>query len=72
MRVTVTVLNSDAPVTMSCQLINRQDGEDVYGGSAPGGGEGGLRPAQGGEDRRARPAAEEYWQDGDRSRCRTG
>ena len=31
--VEVTVLNADAPVTISCQLINRQDGEDVYGGT---------------------------------------
>ena len=32
LRLEVTVLNADAPVTISCQLINRQDGEDVYGG----------------------------------------
>ena len=32
MRVTVTVLNADAPVTISCQLLNRQDGEGIYGG----------------------------------------
>ncbi|NLG60618.1 MAG: glycoside hydrolase family 65 protein, partial [Candidatus Cloacimonetes bacterium] len=36
MTVDVTVLNADAPVTVSCQLLNRQDGEDVYGGKAPG------------------------------------
>ncbi|WP_110590518.1 glycoside hydrolase family 65 protein [Microbacterium suaedae] len=28
----VTVLNADAPVVINCQIINRQDGEDVYGG----------------------------------------
>src|SRR5690606_11782745 len=28
----VTVLNADAPVVVNCQIINRQDGEDVYGG----------------------------------------
>ncbi|WP_194410881.1 glycoside hydrolase family 65 protein [Microbacterium cremeum] len=33
MSVDVTVLNADAPVTVSCQIINRQDGEDVYGGT---------------------------------------
>ena len=33
LRLEVTVLNADAPVTISCQLINRQDGEDVYGGT---------------------------------------
>ena len=31
-RMTVTMLDSDAPVTISSQLVNRQDGEDVYGG----------------------------------------
>ncbi|HPT94539.1 MAG TPA: glycosyl hydrolase family 65 protein [Microbacteriaceae bacterium] len=31
-KLTVTVLNADAPVTIACQLINRQDGEDEYGG----------------------------------------
>jgi hypothetical protein len=35
MRLTVTVLNSDAPVTIVCQLVNRQDGEDVYGRDEP-------------------------------------
>src|SRR5690606_14441902 len=28
----VTVLNADAPVVVNCQIINRQDDEDVYGG----------------------------------------
>ncbi|KXC05694.1 glycoside hydrolase family 65 protein [Microbacterium hominis] len=68
MRVTVTVLNSDAPITVSCQIINRQDGEDVYGGSAPGGG-----PAKGFDPRKAEKIEdrvlqpEEYWQEGDRA-----
>ncbi len=68
MRVTVTVLNSDAPITVSCQIINRQDGEDVYGGSAPGGGTAkGFDPrkAEKIEDRVLQP--EEYWQEGDRA-----
>ncbi|KIC59991.1 glycoside hydrolase family 65 protein [Microbacterium hominis] len=67
MRVTVTVLNSDAPVTISCQIVNRQDGQDVYGGSAPGGAaKKGFDPrkAEKIEDRVLHP--EEYWQDGDR------
>ncbi|KXZ60956.1 Alpha,alpha-trehalose phosphorylase [Microbacterium laevaniformans] len=67
MRVTVTVLNSDAPVTVSCQIVNRQDGQDVYGGSAPGGAaKKGFDPrkAEKIEDRVLHP--EEYWQDGDR------
>lgn len=33
LRVEVTVLNSDAPVTISSQLLNRQDGGDIYGPS---------------------------------------
>jgi alpha,alpha-trehalose phosphorylase len=68
MRVTVTVLNSDAPVTVSCQLVNRQDGEDVYGGSPI------ASAKRGGFDpRKAEPLHErvlqpqEYWQDGLRS-----
>lgn len=68
MRLTVTVLNSDAPVTVNCQIINRQDGEDVYGGSAPGRGTAkGFDPrkAEKIEDRVLQP--EEYWQDGDRA-----
>ncbi len=67
MRLTVTVLNSDAPVTVSCQLINRQDGEDVYGGRAPGSGKGGFDPrkAERISERVLQP--QEYWQDGPRA-----
>ena len=67
MRLTVTVLNSDAPVTVSCQLINRQDGEDVYGGRAPGSGNGGFDPrkAERISERVLQP--QEYWQDGPRA-----
>ena len=57
LRLEVTVLNADAPVTINCQLINRQDGEDVYGGTPHGAEEGRLRPAQGRADPRARAAA---------------
>ncbi len=66
LRLEVTVLNADAPVTISCQLINRQDGEDVYGG----------RPTAkkvGFDPRRAERIHErvlqprEYWQDAERS-----
>jgi len=32
MQMKVTVLNADAPVVVNCQIINRQDGEDEYGG----------------------------------------
>ncbi|MFT3797067.1 glycoside hydrolase family 65 protein [Microbacterium sp.] len=65
MRVTVTVLNADAPVTISCQLINRQDGQDVYGGAAPGAAAG---KAAGFDPRKAERIHErvlqprEYWQ----------
>ncbi|MCT9820979.1 glycoside hydrolase family 65 protein [Microbacterium sp. W1N] len=68
MRLTVTVLNADAPVTVSCQLINRQDGEDVYGGarSANKGGNGfDPRRAEKIHERVLEP--QEYWQDGMRS-----
>ncbi|MGN8026449.1 glycoside hydrolase family 65 protein [Microbacterium sp. 22242] len=72
LRLEVTVENSDAPVTISCQLINRQDGEDVYGGvpsmaaGSPGEKAGfDPRKAERFGDRVLQPA--EYWQDGERS-----
>jgi alpha,alpha-trehalose phosphorylase len=70
LRLRVTVLNSDAPVTISSQLINRQDGEGIYGGSAP------IRrgsTATGFDPRKTQKLHErvlqprEFWQDGDRS-----
>ncbi len=62
----VTVLNADAPVTISCQIINRQDGENVYGG-APKAKKTGFDPrrAERIEERVLQP--QEYWQEGDRS-----
>ncbi|RKT33388.1 alpha,alpha-trehalose phosphorylase [Microbacterium sp. AG1240] len=67
LRMTVTVLNSDAPVTISCQLINRQDGEGIYGGRPPGKAKAGFDPRKQDklEDRVLQPL--EYWQDGDRT-----
>lgn len=69
MRVTVTVLNADAPVTVSCQMINRQDGQDVYGGGGPAGGKGKAgfdpRKAEKIDERVLQP--QEFWQDGLRS-----
>jgi len=69
MRVTVTVLNADAPVTISCQMINRQDGQDVYSGAAPSTAKGksGFDPrkAEKIDERVLQP--EEFWQDGLRS-----
>ncbi|WP_214466315.1 glycoside hydrolase family 65 protein [Microbacterium flavescens] len=67
MTVDVTVLNADAPVTVSCQLINRQDGEDVYGGTPKAPKKAGFDPrkAERMQERVLQP--EEYWQDGLRS-----
>lgn len=67
MSIEVTVLNADAPVTVSCQLVNRQDGEDVYGGRPAGKLKAGFDPrrAERINDRVLQP--EEYWQDGARS-----
>ncbi|MFG6444034.1 glycoside hydrolase family 65 protein [Microbacterium sp. P06] len=67
LRMTVTVLNSDAPVTISCQLINRQDGEGIYGGTPIGTTKPGFDPRKPDklEDRVLQP--QEYWQDGERS-----
>ncbi|MFT4280921.1 glycoside hydrolase family 65 protein [Microbacterium sp.] len=70
MKVTVTVLNADAPVTISCQIINRQDGQDVYGGGAPKTGKAATaafdpRKAEKIDERVLQP--EEYWHDGLRS-----
>jgi alpha,alpha-trehalose phosphorylase len=67
MSIEVTVLDADAPVTVNCQLVNRQDGEDVYGGSPSARKKGAFDP------RKAERIAErvlqpqEYWQDGYRS-----
>lgn len=67
MRLTITVLNADAPVTISCQVINRQDGENVYGGTP-------IQPKKAGFDPRKAERIEErvlqpqeYWQDENRS-----
>ncbi|MET2010309.1 glycosyl hydrolase family 65 protein [Microbacterium chocolatum] len=67
MSVEVTVLNADAPVTVSSQLINRQDGEDVYGGTPSAPKKAGFDPrkAERISERVLQP--QEYWQDGHRS-----
>ncbi|MDX2376883.1 glycoside hydrolase family 65 protein [Microbacterium sp. LRZ72] len=68
MRVTVTVLNADASVAISCQLINRQDGEDVYGGVPTAPRKAGFDPRKVeriSTDRVLLP--QEYWQEGSRS-----
>jgi alpha,alpha-trehalose phosphorylase len=68
MQLDVTVLNADAPVTITCQLVNRQDGEDVYGGAAPantGAATFDPRKAERLRERVLQP--QEFWQDGLRS-----
>ena len=69
MRLTVTVLNADAAVTINCQLVNRQDGEDVYGGAMVGqkAKKGGFDPrkAEKIDERVLQP--EDHWQDA--ARC---
>lgn len=64
MRVTVTVLNADAPVTISSQLLNRQDGEDVYGGTAPDTAKAGFDPRKAEKITERVLQPQEYWQDG--------
>ncbi|BDZ47140.1 glycoside hydrolase family 65 protein [Naasia aerilata] len=60
----VELLDADAPITVSCQLINRQDGEDEYGG---------MPETATLDPRRAERIADrvllpgEYWQQGNRS-----
>ncbi|MGW8484646.1 glycoside hydrolase family 65 protein [Microbacterium sp. NPDC055903] len=69
LRLEVTVENADAPVTISCQILNRQDGGTVYAGTpVP------AKKAKAGFDpRKSERIAErvlqpvEFWQDGLRS-----
>ncbi|MES2867758.1 MULTISPECIES: glycoside hydrolase family 65 protein [Microbacterium] len=63
----VTVENSDAPVTISCQLLNRQDGGSVYGGTPRAAKKAGFDPRKTEKitERVLQPV--EFWQDGLRS-----
>lgn len=63
MRVEVTVLNADAPVTISSQLINRQDGEDVYGGTPAHTAKAGFDPRRTERLHERVLQPQEYWQD---------
>lgn len=67
LRLEVTVENSDAPVTISCQILNRQDGGNVYGGMPVAAKKSGFDPRRAEKitERVLQPA--EYWQDGLRS-----
>ena len=66
-RLTVTVLDADAPVAISSQLVNRQDGEDVYGGKSPvtGGAKFDPRKKERIAERVLQP--QDCWHDGDRT-----
>ncbi|MFE6997428.1 glycoside hydrolase family 65 protein [Microbacterium sp. NPDC057659] len=72
MRLELVVENADAPVTISCQLLNRQDGGTVYTGTPEAAqkaaaGKAGFDPRKAEKitERVLQPA--EYWQDGLRS-----
>ncbi|KRB38795.1 glycoside hydrolase family 65 protein [Microbacterium sp. Root180] len=67
MTLEVTVLNADAPVTISCQLLNRQDGEDVYGGMPASPKRAGFDPRKTEKLNERVLEPQEFWQDGDRS-----
>ena len=63
MSIEVTVLNDDAPVTISCQLINRQDGEDVYGGTPTAPRRAGFDPRKTEKLHERVLQPQEHWQD---------
>ncbi|PRA80752.1 glycoside hydrolase family 65 protein [Microbacterium sp. MYb66] len=67
LRLEVVVENADAPVTISCQLLNRQDGAGVYAGTPIGTKAAAFDPRKAEKiaDRVLEPA--EHWQDGLRS-----
>jgi len=67
LKLEVVVENSDAPVTISCQLVNRQDGAGVYAGTPTEAKGAGFDPRKAEKiaDRVLEPA--EHWQDGLRS-----
>jgi alpha,alpha-trehalose phosphorylase len=65
MTIEVTLLDSDAPITISCQLLNRQDGEDEYAGAGDRSATHDPRKAERIKNRVFLPG--EHWQDGDRS-----
>jgi alpha,alpha-trehalose phosphorylase len=67
MSVEVTVVDADAPVTINCQLVNRQDGEDVYGGSPSAAKKGGFDPRKAERIHERVLQPQEYWHDGHRS-----
>lgn len=73
MGIEVTMLDAEAPLNISCQLLNRQDGEDEYAGATQPGGVGTALPTTIDDPRKAQRIAErvfiprEYWQMDERS-----
>ena len=67
LRLEVTVLNADAPVTVSCQLINRQDGQDVYGGTPIASKKAGFDPRKADRIQERVLQPQDYWQEGGRT-----
>ncbi|MGO3720310.1 glycoside hydrolase family 65 protein [Microbacterium gubbeenense] len=68
MQMKVTVLNADAPVVVNCQVINRQDGEDEYGGRPNAAKAEGIADPRKSEKIRERVLIpQEHWQAGARS-----
>lgn len=65
MTLEVTLLDADAPITVSNQLLNRQDGQDEYAVATPAVAGFDPRKAERIADRVLVPG--EFWQDGDRS-----
>ncbi|WP_243224534.1 glycoside hydrolase family 65 protein [Microbacterium sp. CIAB417] len=67
LRLDVTVENADAPVTISCQILNRQDGGNVYGGTPAAAQKAGFDPRRAEKITQRVLQPVEYWQDGLRS-----
>ncbi|MFC7789000.1 glycoside hydrolase family 65 protein [Microbacterium sp. MAHUQ-60] len=70
LRLEVTVENSDAPVTISCQLLNRQDGAGIYAGdpmASKSENKAGFDPRKSERITARVLQPVEYWQDGLRS-----
>ena len=67
LRLEVTVLNADASVTISSQTINRQDGENVYGGTPVATEKAGFDPRKTERISERVLQPQEYWQDENRS-----
>ncbi len=67
MAVTVTVLDGDAPVTVSCQLVNRQDSAGVYSGTTGANKKAGFDPRKAERIEERVLVPQDHWQEGARS-----